>query len=357
MPISLHHPATFDTLAMDTDLKQEVMGDLARFVERKEYYRKIGRAWKRGYLIHGPPGTGKSSLVAAMANYLKFDIYDLELTAVKWNSALKRLLIGMKNKSILLVEDIDCSIRLRRREPPPSSETSCGRGKDERVTLSGLLNLVDGLWSSCGEERIVVFTTNYKDRLDPALLRPGRMDVHVHMGYCGASAFRTLAYNYHDVDNHPLFGGIEEMIGEAKVTPGEVAEVLARSGDAESAFRGLVEFLQVKRDRGTEEEEEMEDKREEEFDLVSNVSNPENDYNEDGLHGGSTSRTMYSRADWPPINFRGGRGGYMQSFRGRGGHSQSFRGTGEGNLQSYRGRGRGRRGRRQFVNIVWGRVV
>jgi chaperone BCS1 len=60
------------------------------------------------------------------------------------------------------------------------------------VTLSGLLNFVDGLWSTSGEERIIVFTTNYRERLDPALLRPGRMDMHIHMGYCTAESFRIL---------------------------------------------------------------------------------------------------------------------------------------------------------------------
>lgn len=246
-PINLHHPATFDTLAMDSELKRTVMEDLARFVKRKDYYRKTGKAWKRGYLLYGPPGTGKSSLVAAMANYLKFDIYDLELTSVTWNSSLKRLLIGMSNKAILVVEDIDCSLQLQQREA--EDESPDGPGKDEKVTLSGLLNFVDGLWSSCGEERIIVFTTNYKDRLDPALLRPGRMDVHVHMGYCGASAFRMLASNYHDVEDHELFGEIEGLIGEAEVTPAEVAEGLMRSDDIDIALKGLIELIREKKEK------------------------------------------------------------------------------------------------------------
>lgn len=72
--VDLRHPSTFDTLAMDKKLKQSVMDDLERFVKRKDYYRRIGRAWKRGYLLYGPPGTGKSSLIAAMANYLNFDV-------------------------------------------------------------------------------------------------------------------------------------------------------------------------------------------------------------------------------------------------------------------------------------------
>lgn len=111
--INLDHPATFETLAMDSELKDKLLKDLDRFVKRKDYYKKVGKAWKRGYLLYGPPGTGKSSLVAAMANYLNFDIYDLELGEVMKNSDLRRLLVATANKSILVVEDIDCTIDLQ----------------------------------------------------------------------------------------------------------------------------------------------------------------------------------------------------------------------------------------------------
>lgn len=114
--INLDHPATFDTLAMDLEPKRMIMEDLERFVKRKEYYRGVGKAWKRGYLLYGPPGTGKSSLIAAMANYLKFDIYDLELTDLHANSVLRRLLIATGNRSIIVVEDIDCSLDLDDRQ-------------------------------------------------------------------------------------------------------------------------------------------------------------------------------------------------------------------------------------------------
>lgn len=123
-PIDLHHPSTFDTLAMDQKLKQSIIDDLDRFIKRKDYYKRIGKAWKRGYLLYGPPGTGKSSLIAAMANYLKFDVYDLELTEVNWNSTLRRLLIGMTNRSILVIEDIDCTLELQQREEGQESSKS-----------------------------------------------------------------------------------------------------------------------------------------------------------------------------------------------------------------------------------------
>lgn len=116
-----------------------------------------------------------------------------------------------------------------------------------QVTLSGLLNFVDGLWSSCGNERIIVFTTNFKERLDPALLRPGRMDVHIHMSYCTPAGFKVLASNYLEIEDHILFKEIEELIQEIKVTPAEIAEQLMRNDSVDQLLQGLISFLRAKK--------------------------------------------------------------------------------------------------------------
>ncbi|KAK9276090.1 hypothetical protein L1049_005621 [Liquidambar formosana] len=237
----LDHPSTFDTLAIDPTLKKAIMDDLDRFVRRREFYRKVGKAWKRGYLLHGPPGTGKSSLIAAMANRLKFDIYDLELTSLRSNSDLRRLLVSTANRSILVIEDIDCSLELPDRK---SGRHNLG---DSQLTLSGLLNFIDGLWSSCGDERIIVFTTNHKEKLDPALLRPGRMDMHIHMSYCTPCSFKVLASNYLGLKYHRLFAEIEALISEVEVSPAEIAEELMKSEDADFALGELIQFLQRKK--------------------------------------------------------------------------------------------------------------
>ncbi|CAN0919212.1 AAA-ATPase At5g17760 [Linum grandiflorum] len=110
--VRMNHPASFDTLAMEPSLKEALIRDLDRFGKRRDFYKRVGRAWKRGYLLHGPPGTGKSSLVAAMANYLKFDVYDLQLASITSDSELRRILTAMGNRSILVIEDIDCSCDL-----------------------------------------------------------------------------------------------------------------------------------------------------------------------------------------------------------------------------------------------------
>ncbi|XLR20948.1 hypothetical protein S83_048860, partial [Arachis hypogaea] len=202
------------------------------FLRRKEYYKRVGKAWKRGYFLYGPPGTGKSSLIAATANYLRFDIYDLDLKEVQFNSDLRRLLIGTGSKSILAIEDIDCSVQLHNRKDAD------GTDDDDKVTLSGLLNFIDGLWSSCGEERIVICTTNHKERLDPALLRPGRMDLHIH----------TLASNYLRIQNHhhPMFDDIQGLLDKVNATPAEIAGELMKSENVDIALKGLINFLQSK---------------------------------------------------------------------------------------------------------------
>lgn len=125
-----------------------------------------------------------------------------------------------------------------------------------QITLSGLLNFIDGLWSNCGDERIIVFTTNHKEKLDPALLRPGRMDMHIHMSYCTNQSFKILAFNYLGVSDHRLFGEIEGLIKNVEVTPAEVAEELMRSEDAEVVLEGVLNLLKRKADEANEIKEE-----------------------------------------------------------------------------------------------------
>ncbi|WOH10362.1 hypothetical protein DCAR_0729830 [Daucus carota subsp. sativus] len=248
--INLEHPSTFEKLAMEPSEKKALRDDLDLFVQRKEYYKSVGRAWKRGYLLYGPPGTGKSSLIAAIANYLKFDIYDLQLMNVKHDSGLRKLLLATANRSILVIEDIDCSVELpdRNAKPVPSDR----HPRDVQFSLSGLLNFIDGLWSSCGDERIIIFTTNHKDRLDPALLRPGRMDMHIHMSYLTMNGFKTLASTYLEINHqHWRFREIEQLLGSVEATPAEVAEELMRTCDADACLGGLVNFLKDKKRKRT----------------------------------------------------------------------------------------------------------
>jgi chaperone BCS1 len=249
--ITFEHPATFETLAMDPKKKEEIIDDLIKFKTGKEYYTKVGKAWKRGYLLFGPPGTGKSTMISAMANFMNYDVYDLELTTIKDNNDLKRLLITTSSKSIIVIEDIDCSIDLtgkRKKKKDHVYESKYYGTMESKVTLSGLLNFIDGIWSACGGERIIIFTTNFVDKLDHALIRRGRMDMHIEMSYCTYEAFKVLAKNYWDVESHDgLFPIIQTLIGETNMTPADVAENLMPKSiteDFETCLKNLIQSLE-----------------------------------------------------------------------------------------------------------------
>eukprot|EP00249_Psilotum_nudum_P006766 c20039_g1_i1 orf=356-1978(-) len=273
--VPFKHPSTFETLALDPERKARVVADLVAFAKGEQFYQKTGRAWKRGYLLYGPPGTGKSSMIAAMANFLSYDVYDLELTEVHTNAELRKLLIRTTNKSIIVIEDIDCSLNLTNRARKPKRDPNAepvnvmAEKSDEStsMTLSGLLNFTDGLWSCCGSERIFVFTTNHIDRLDPALLRSGRMDVHIFMSYCTFPAFKILTANYLDIQDHRLFPEIERIIDDAHMTPADVSEILIKHRhNPDAALEDMVAELNaakekpwplpIKEDNTVEDEEE-----------------------------------------------------------------------------------------------------
>ncbi|KAF7809700.1 AAA-ATPase [Senna tora] len=242
----LKHPATFETLAFEPELKQRILEDIERFLRRKELYKKVGKPWKRGYLLYGPPGTGKSSLVVAMANYLKFDVYNLELARLSCDSDLMKAMTDMSNRSIVVIEDIDCNKEVHTRDSDSGYVSKPNQGM-RKFTLSSLLNYMDGLWSSSGEERIIVFTTNHVEKIDPALLRPGRMDMHINLTFSKGNAFRTLASNYLDIHgDHPLFQQIDVLLEKVQVTPAVIAEQLLRYEDSDVALKEFIRFLQHK---------------------------------------------------------------------------------------------------------------
>ena len=252
------HPANFDTIALNCDIKQTVISTLDRFVTDAQYYHKTGRAHKMGIFLFGPPGTGKTTFIAAVANYLHYNIYDLDLTHVGGNQGLRQLLSQIPDRTVVVIEDID-SLGLPNRatealQHPAPIWGSCSpimhpmHGNRSEVTLGGLLNFADGIRSSCASQHIFIFTTNHPELLDPALIRPGRMDLHIELPYCTFQEFQSLCKTYMGVSEHPLFDEVKELLQPmVKVAPADVTAVLhAHRGNADRALQQLVALLKSK---------------------------------------------------------------------------------------------------------------
>ncbi|EWC47281.1 hypothetical protein DRE_03400 [Drechslerella stenobrocha 248] len=162
------------SVVLDKGVKEAIVNDMTDFLSSSKWYHDRGIPYRRGYLLHGPPGSGKSSFIKALAGELNYDICLVNLSERGLtDDRLNHLLSNMPTRSIALLEDVDAAFANRRQK---NEEGYSGAN----VTFSGLLNALDGVASS--EERILFLTTNFKERLDEALVRPGRVDMAVEIG-------------------------------------------------------------------------------------------------------------------------------------------------------------------------------
>ena len=163
------------TVIMDNEVKNDILRDVDDFLDQdmQDWYAERGIPYKRGYLLFGPPGTGKSSFSLSLAGKHELDIYTLQLSNIS-DSKLMRLFAELPPRCIVLLEDVDTAGVGRRDSVDADQETEL----KSAVTLSGLLNVLDGVSSQ--EGRILIMTTNHIEHLDEALIRPGRSDKKVH---------------------------------------------------------------------------------------------------------------------------------------------------------------------------------
>lgn len=167
-------PRPFDSVVLEEGLSERILNDVQEFLHARTWYLDRGIPYRRGYLLYGPPGTGKTSFVQALAGELDFNIAMLSLSQRGLtDDKLNHLLLNVPARTLVLLEDADAAFANRRQVE--------GDGyAGANVTYSGLLNALDGVASA--EERIILMTTNHIDRLDDALIRPGRVDMTLHLG-------------------------------------------------------------------------------------------------------------------------------------------------------------------------------
>ena len=164
-----------ESVVLDAGVKERIVSDVQDFLASAKWYYDRGIPYRRGYLLYGPPGTGKSSFIQALAGELDYDIAILNLSERGLtDDRLNHLLTMIPARTLVLLEDVDAAFSNRR------AQTDGHGYQGANVTFSGLLNALDGVASS--EERIIFLTTNHVERLDEALVRPGRVDLTVRLG-------------------------------------------------------------------------------------------------------------------------------------------------------------------------------
>jgi chaperone BCS1 len=184
-----------ETVHFDETTKAELVADIENYLDpaTRRFYTTRGIPYRRGYLLHGPPGTGKTSLSLALAGYFGLELYLVHLPSIREDNELEKLFTALPPRCLVLLEDID-AIGVKRQLKFPGVDDDDDEKDDSesddddddksfrasRCTLSGLLNVLDGVTSQ--EGRIVLMTSNMAHKLDQALIRPGRIDRMIFLG-------------------------------------------------------------------------------------------------------------------------------------------------------------------------------
>lgn len=241
---SLQTARKVESVVLPSVLKDDIVSDMEQFLAKKtkEWYNKHGIPYKRSYIFYGPPGTGKTSFIQALAGAYGRHVCFLQPNDPKFtDDVFKSCLQSAPEKSIIVLEDIDALFNNRH-----SMNRTCP------LTFTGLLNGLDGIGNAIGQ--LFVLSTNHLERLDPALIRSGRVDRKFEFSYCTDEALQLMLSRFYP----------ETTLGDEFVAAIRAKTDAVTAADLQQAFianmnnsdKQLVEYMENEFDLGSRSEED-----------------------------------------------------------------------------------------------------
>ncbi len=204
----------FKNTIVSKEVQKKFLDDIKWFVENEDFYNTKGIPYKRGYLLSSPPGTGKTSMIKAIASHYGMSIFAINMSEISNEREMTKVFHGVKKAQgyhILCLEDID-------RSPFLSCDSRFYQEHiKQQSMLQTMMNILDGICES--PRRIVIMTANNKESIvkHAALCRPGRIDVQVDIGYCDADQVCRLYNHFSNGEEQLELDDIQEELTPAQI--------------------------------------------------------------------------------------------------------------------------------------------
>jgi len=224
-----------ESVFIEKNKRELLFNNLDKFINQEQWYVERGIPYQLGILLHGSPGTGKTSIVKAIASYLNYPIYYLSSGQLH---KIEKAVASLPDKCVLVIEDIDSNSTTHSREnnSEKNSEEEDMIKNFFKANLSEVLNSLDGIFSTHG--RILVTTTNHIEQLDKALIRHGRIDIKIEIGFVNKEILSDFLQSFFPKSNINL----NNIKIKSNVTVATLQNLVLLGSNEED----IIEFIKLK---------------------------------------------------------------------------------------------------------------
>lgn len=225
-----------DSVILPDGVMGGIVDDAVRFFDSESWYNERGIPYHRGYLFAGPPGCGKTSAVYALASAVGKSVYSLGSVTSYHDDQFTQLMANLPSGAIVLFEDVDAIFR--QLEDGGSSREMV---ESSKISFSVLLNAIDGFSTKRG--CLYIFTTNHPERLDPALIRSGRIDVKINFSPCTKEQVEGMFRRFFPKASDGDAQQFAELLPEGKIAPAQLQEYLLAHVCADDAIKNATSII------------------------------------------------------------------------------------------------------------------